>query len=298
MKTTVRQKFRAVLSGGNCIQCVSVFDPLSARIAQDLEFEAGIVGGSVASMLAMGAPDLNVLTLTELADQVRRVSRATTVPLVIDADDGFGNALSVMRTIQELDHAGAAAVTIEDSLLGGATRGAEPILVSREEGVGKIRAAIAARQDADLVVIARTNAAAAPVGEIRDRIDAYCQAGADAICLVGVQNRKHLCALSSEVAKPIMLVTYGSPEFASLSEIGRYGVRLRVDGHFPFFAALQAVYDTMSAIRRGTPAERLTGLASKQLVRELTRAAEYDGWGKAFLLPSPGDGRQEAPRPS
>ncbi len=298
MKAAARQKFRTVLSGGNCVQCVSVYDPLSARIAQDLEFEAGIIGGSVASMTAMGAPDLNVLTLTELADQVRRVSRAATIPLVIDADDGFGNALNVMRTIQELEYAGASAVTIEDSLLGGATHGAGQSLISLDEGVGKIRAAIAARQDPDLVVIARTDAAAAPVGDIRDRIDAYCRAGADAICLVGVKNRQHLCALSSEVAKPIMLVTYGSPEFACLREIGRYGVRLRVEGHFPFFAALQAVHDTLKAIRQGVPAERLTGLASKQLIRRLTRAAAYDDWGKAFLLPPHGVDRKKEIRPS
>src|SRR5258706_1838965 len=95
----------------------SVYDPISARIAQTLGCEAGLMGGSLASLAVLGAPDLIVITLTELAEQVRRSTRVSKVPLVIDGDHGYGNALNVMRTIEELDTAGAAAVSIEDTLL-------------------------------------------------------------------------------------------------------------------------------------------------------------------------------------
>src|SRR5512141_2213662 len=101
-----RERFRAVLSGEKCVHPGSVFDPISARIAEDLGFEIGMFAGSIASFTVLGAPDLVVLTLTEFAEQIRRITRAGTLPLLVDADHGYGNALSVMRTVEELEAAG------------------------------------------------------------------------------------------------------------------------------------------------------------------------------------------------
>src|SRR4051812_40665058 len=112
-----RQRLRQVLEGRHCVHPASVFDAMSGRIAEDLGFEVGMFAGSVAAMAVLGSPDLLVLTLTELAEQVRRIGRASTLPLLVDADHGYGNALSVMRTVQELETAGAAALTIEDTEL-------------------------------------------------------------------------------------------------------------------------------------------------------------------------------------
>src|SRR5580765_4398061 len=112
-----RKRLRAVLAGERCITMASVYDPITARLAERLGYEAGLIGGSMISYSVLGAPDLILLTLTELAEQVHRCARVSKVPLLIDADHGYGNALSVMRTIQELDAAGAAAVMIEDTLL-------------------------------------------------------------------------------------------------------------------------------------------------------------------------------------
>ena len=112
-----RNALRAVLTGSTCIRPGSVYDPTSIRIAQDLGFELGMFGGSVASLAVLGDPDITLITLTELAEQMRRMSRAASLPVLVDADHGYGNALNVRRTVQELETAGAAGLTIEDTLL-------------------------------------------------------------------------------------------------------------------------------------------------------------------------------------
>ena len=115
--TERRERFRAILGGANCIYPASVFDPVSARIAEDLGFELGMFAGSVASLVVLGAPDLTLITLTEFAEQAHRICRAGKLPLLVDADHGYGNALNVMRTVEELETAGIAALTIEDTAL-------------------------------------------------------------------------------------------------------------------------------------------------------------------------------------
>ena len=112
-----RSALRAVLAGPQCLRPASVYDAISMRIAADLGFEVGMLGGSVASLAILGDPDVALITLTELAEQVRRMTRAAPLPVVVDADHGYGNALNVRRTVQELEAAGAAALTIEDTVL-------------------------------------------------------------------------------------------------------------------------------------------------------------------------------------
>lgn len=146
--TDRRQRFRAILEGDRCVHPGSVFDPISARIAEDLGFEVGMFAGSIASGTVLGAPDLIVLTLTEFAQQIHRICRAGNLSLLVDADHGYGNALNVRRTVEELETAGVSCLTIEDTVLpvsfGGAGEGQ---LISLEEGVGKMKAALSARQD-------------------------------------------------------------------------------------------------------------------------------------------------------
>ena len=143
--TQRRLRYRSILAGDQCVHPASVFDPISARIAEDLGFEVGMLAGSIASGTVLGAPDLVVLTLSEFAQQIQRICRAGDLSLMVDADHGYGNALSVMRTVEELETAGVAALTIEDTVLpisfGGDS--AAP-LISLEEGVGKMKAALAA----------------------------------------------------------------------------------------------------------------------------------------------------------
>ena len=155
-----RARMRAILEGEGCIYPASVHDPISARLAQSVGFEAGMYAGSIASLAVLGAPDLILLTLTEFAEQALRINRASDLPVVADADHGYGNALNVMRTVQELEAAGLAALTIEDTLLPRPFGDATVRPMSIEEGVGKMKAAVAARTDPSMAILARTGAIA------------------------------------------------------------------------------------------------------------------------------------------
>src|SRR5512140_233556 len=134
--TERRERFRAILEGKTCIHPASVFDPVSARIAEDLGFELGMFAGSIASLVVLGAPDQTLITLTEFAEQAHRICRAGTLPLLVDADHGYGNALNVMRTVEELETAGVAALTIEDTVLPTSYGSSGPSLIPIAEGVG------------------------------------------------------------------------------------------------------------------------------------------------------------------
>src|ERR1700747_1605343 len=153
-----RKKLRSILSGSACVRPGSVYDAISIRIAEDLAFEVGMFGGSVASLAVLGDPDIALITLSELAEQMRRMSRASFLPVVVDADHGYGNALNVRRTIEELETAGAAGLPLEDTLLPHAFGQGGTQLIPLEEGVGKMKAALDARRDPSLVVIGRTGA--------------------------------------------------------------------------------------------------------------------------------------------
>ncbi len=282
--TERRQRFRALLSGERCVHPASVFDPVSARIAEDLGFEMGMFAGSVASMTVLGAPDVIVLTLSELADQAHRICRAGTLPLLVDADHGYGNALNVMRTVEALENAGVAGLSIEDTLLPEAHgSGGKARLVSIDEGVGKIRAAIEARSDPGLVIAGRTSAAGlTSTGDAAARVTAYEAAGADAIFLVGVRSRDDLDAIAGQVSAPL-IVGGVDPSLVELDYLGRRGVRICLQGHQPFAAAVQAVHRTLAALKHGTPPAELDDIAPKELMDRVMRRQDYARWTDEFL---------------
>src|SRR5262245_61360044 len=155
--TEQRTKLRTLLAGSKCYSPAGVYDPLSARVAEAVGYEIGMLAGRVVSNTMLAAPDLVLLTLTEVADQVRRIMRVSKLSLIVDADDGYGNALNVMRTVEELEHAGASALFIEDTRRYGQEERADE-LISIEEMVGKLRAALEARQDPSLVIVGRSAA--------------------------------------------------------------------------------------------------------------------------------------------
>ena len=183
-----RDALRSILSGSTCLRPGSVYDAISIRIAEDLGFEVGMFGGSVASLAVLGDPDIALITLTELAEQMRRMSRAAALPVLVDADHGYGNALNVRRTVEELETAGAAGLTIEDTLLPQAYGEAGTQLISLEEGVGKIKAALDARGDPSLVIVARTGAASiTSLDDAITRARAYEATGVDALFFNGIK---------------------------------------------------------------------------------------------------------------
>ena len=281
--TDRRQRFRAVLAGDQCIHPGSVFDPISARIAEELGFEVGMFAGSIASFTVLGAPDLIVLTLSEFAEQAYRINRAGKLPLLVDADHGYGNALNVMRTVQELETAGVAAMCVEDTLLPRAYGEKKPSLISLEEGVGKMRAALAAREDPSFVIVGRTSAAAITGTEdVLRRAKAYADAGVDALFFAGGMTREQLDALSSAVKIPLMLGGSGR-ELQDRDYLSSRRVRIALQGHQPFSAAVQAVYNTLKALREGTKPGDLQGIASAETMQRVTRDGDYKTWIEKFL---------------
>src|SRR6188474_549748 len=209
-----REALRSILNGSTCIRPGSVYDATSIRIAEDLGFELGMFGGSVASLVVLGDPDIALITLTELAEQMRRMSRAATLPVLVDADHGYGNALNVRRTVQELETAGAAGLTIEDTLLPQPFGQSGTQLIPIEEGVGKMKAALDGRGDPSLVVMGRTGTrgggpSAASLDDCVARAKAYEATGVDALFFTGLKTRAELEAISAATTLPIVL---GNPQ--------------------------------------------------------------------------------------
>jgi len=280
------QQLQALLAGERCVIAGSVFDPLSARIADEVGFEIGILGGSVASFAVLGAPDLILLTLSELAEQTRRICRASRLPVLIDADHGYGNSLNVMRSVQELAHAGASGLSIEDTLLPRAFgSGSTPQLIPLEEGVGKLRAAVAAARPAGIAVFARTSASA--INGIEDavlRLQAYERTGVDGIFLPQIKSRKELDTIAEGTTLPIIL---GNPhaDLADFDYLSSRRVRVCLRGHQGFSASVQALYDTAKAVYEGTAPEALRNVAPQSLMARLTRESEYERISNEFLKP-------------
>jgi len=281
--TDRRRRFRALLDGERCVHPGSVYDPISARIAEDLGFEVGMFAGSIASMTVLGAPDLIVLTLSEFAGQAYRINRAGNLSLLVDADHGYGNALNAKRTVEELETAGVAALSLEDTELPTPFGTTKPRLTSIAEGVGKMKGALAGRQDPALCVVGRTSAIS--IAGLEDTIargQAYEAAGVDALFFVGVRTRKDLDAISAATKLPLILGGI-SDEMADLGYLGARRVRVALQGHQPFSAAVQAVYTTLKALRDGVPTSKLERIASADLMKRVTRDDDYAGWTKEFL---------------
>lgn len=275
----LRAQFRALLKSNSCYHTASVFDPMSARIAKDLDFEVGILGGSVASLQVLAAPDFALITLSEFVEQATRIGRVARLPVIADADHGYGNALNTMRTVVELERAGLAALTLEDTLLPAQFGRKSTDLISIEEGVGKIRAAVEARVDPELAIIARTNAGVLEVDEVVRRTQAYEQAGADAICMVGVRDFEHLEQIAAHLSVPLMLVSYGNPALRDDVRLANLGVRVVVDGHAAYFAAIKATYDCLRE-QRGIAA---SDQSATELTHKYTHPEEYIIWAQQYM---------------
>jgi carboxyvinyl-carboxyphosphonate phosphorylmutase len=278
-----REKLRSIINGSSCIRPGSVYDATSIRIAEDLGFEVGMFGGSVASLAVLGDPDIALITLTELCEQMRRMSRASVLPVLVDADHGYGNALNVRRTVQELEAAGAAGLTIEDTLLPQAFGQTKTQLISLDEGVGKMKAAVDGRGDLSLVIMGRSGAASITgLDDAIARAKAYEATGVDALFFTGIKSRTELEAISAATRLPIVLG--GAPEeMTALDYLTKQRVRIALQGHAPFAAATQAVYETLKALREGASPKDLKGLASSELTSRAMREADVKARASALL---------------
>ena len=276
-----RQKLRAILSGDKCVHPAPVFDPMSIRMAEDIGFEIGMLGGSIASYVILGDPDITLMTQTEFAEQCRRICRASDLPLCVDADHGYGNALNVARTIIELETSGVAGLSIEDTLLP-APHASLPLakLISIEEMTGKLRAALAARRDPELCIFGRTHAGLCDGPELAERLKAMEACGVDALFIVGFKSREQLQAATAATSLPLVLG--GAPaDLKDLEGLASEGVRICLQGHPTWKAAVEGIYKTLVKMRTGTDVADVQPPAD--ILERYSRSAFYDA-GKADYL--------------
>ncbi|HEV7628445.1 MAG TPA: isocitrate lyase/PEP mutase family protein, partial [Streptomyces sp.] len=200
MKTTT--SLRQLLDGGNApLVLPGAPNALTARVVEESGFEAVYVSGAGVSNTYLGMPDLGLLSMSELAAHVSAMADAVSLPLVVDADTGFGNSLNVQRTVRALERAGAAGIQIEDQVSPKKCgHFADKEIVSTEEMAGKIRAAVDARTDDDLVVIARTDARAVEGIEAAcERAAAFSEAGADVLFVEAPTSREEMAHITRTV---------------------------------------------------------------------------------------------------
>jgi oxaloacetate decarboxylase len=281
-----RKRFRAVLQGTKCVSPASVFDPLSARIAEAVGYEIGMLAGSVASNSTLAAPDLIVLTLTEFADQIRRIMRASRLPLLVDADHGYGNALNVMRTVWELDHAGVSCMSIEDPSLPlrfGQGEGTDE-LISAAEMVGKLRAAVEARGSSDVLIAGRT--AALKVEGVEGtvaRVKAYAATGVDAIFVVGLETLDQLSAIQAAAGK-LPIIIGSAPASLKRDDLAARGARVLLQGHQPIAAAAKALREVYEHLHKGgAPADLKDKVITAKEMEALVSGDAHKRWIKDYL---------------
>jgi carboxyvinyl-carboxyphosphonate phosphorylmutase len=282
--TERRNRLRKLIAGNECLSPASVYDALSARVAKSVGFELGMLAGSVASNTTLGAPDLIVLTMTEFADQIRRITRASDLSLIVDADHGYGNALNVMRTVEECEHSGVSAMSIEDTVLPtrfGNTGGEE--LISIPEGVGKMKAALSARSDPALVIAGRTSALKVEGLEgTLARAKAYAEAGVDAIFLVGVETVEQVKAVHDATKLPVIVGS--APASIKREDFAAAGARVLLQGHQPIAAAVKALREVYEHLHKGgAPADLKSKVASNDEMNAVTRNDIWKGWQKDYL---------------
>ena len=278
--TAKRLALRAMLQGDVCVRPASTFDPLSALAAQEIGYPMGILAGSIASLSVLGAPDITLLTLSELVEQARRLCRVSDLPLLVDGDHGYGNALNVRRMVVELEAAGVSAVSVEDTLLPAAFgAGDTGQLVSIPEIAAKLRAALAARTDPSFVVMGRTHAAlAASRADLLARQAALQDVGIDALFITGLRDPADLDALAACATVPLVMGTMVAG--MDLAALAARKVRICLQGHEAFYQGIKAVYANLAQLQLGKDSSDAN---AQQLVKRLARTELHASWGKDYL---------------
>lgn len=281
--TEQRQRMRAILNGNQCLSPASVYDGLSARLAQDVGYTLGILAGSVSSNSTLASPDLIVLTLTEFADQIRRIMRASDISLLVDADHGYGNALNVMRTVIECEHAGVSAMSIEDTALPLRFGQEKDELISTPEMIGKLKAAVAARKDPSTVIAGRTAALKVEGTEATcARAKAYAACGVDCIFAVGVESLDQVKAIHEASKLPIIVGS--APASIKREAFFAAGARVLLQGHQPLAAAVKVLREVYTHLYNGgAPADLKSKIASNEEMDKMTHNDEYKQWIKSFM---------------
>ena len=281
----VRELFREVISRPHCTLAANIFDPLSARIAHMLGYEICVLSGSVGKVANLGVPDMVLSNMSDVVDHCRRITRIADVALMVDAEDGFGNAVNVVRTVREMEAAGVAAVEIEDNLVPRQFNVADPGLVSTEEQVGKLEAAVAARTDPTTVIVARSAALGlCPLDEALERIRAYSQTGAEAVMLTGSSSREQLEAAHSVTSLPLCVLNPPANARNDQAFLDANGVRILMLGNPTYAVAVKSIHDSLRHLKDGGTMEDLaSSQATPELLRQVNRTDEFIALQEQYL---------------
>ncbi|SFR15564.1 isocitrate lyase/PEP mutase family protein [Poseidonocella sedimentorum] len=243
--TKARATLRAILAGESCARPASVFDALSMRAAGALGFPLAMLGGSVAALAVLGAPDHQLLSLDEFAGLCRRITRGGPLPLLVDADHGFGNALNARRCVEELEVAGVAGMTLEDTDLPAPFGATGPRLIPLAEAEAKLRAALDARSDPGFVIVARTNARLQSTEALIARARAFGAAGADALFISASPDPETLAQAGEAAGLPLIIP---QPRWLTpQTDLAALGARICLTPHSTLPAALDAAWDSLAA---------------------------------------------------
>lgn len=288
MGGTKSRRLRELLSRDEILVVPGAYDALTARMIEKVGFDAVYMtgGGTVNSLT--GLPDNGLITLTEMAMNARYIAEATSVPVISDADTGYGNAVNVMRTVWEFERAGVAGIHIEDQVAPkrcGHLEGKE--VVSKEEMVGKIRAARAARNDSDFVIIARVDARAVlSFDEGVRRGQAYLEAGADVIFPEALENEEEFRGYAKAVKGPLLanMTEFGKSPCLSAKQFEEMGYKIVI---FPVTAlrmALKAVWEYLTILKeKGTQKDLVDRMFTRKELYELIDYDSFNAYERDFV---------------
>lgn len=252
-----RAKFRQLVESPEILVMPGAYDALSAKLVEASGFPVAYMTGYGQSASKLGAPDVGLMTMSEMAERAKDMCAAVSIPVICDGDTGFGNVVNLVRTVREYERAGAAAIQIEDQRMPkkcGHMLGRQ--VVDAQEMVSKIRAACAARHDPDFLIIARTDARTNHgVEEAIRRAKLYEQAGADIIFVESLESTEEMRLVNQAVTKPTIanMVEGGRSPYLSADELQALGYRLVVFPVLTLYAAMASVLDVLSELKdKGT----------------------------------------------
>jgi carboxyvinyl-carboxyphosphonate phosphorylmutase len=280
------ERLRKLLEDGRCTPAAPIFDPLSARVAELVGWEVAKLSGSVAKAADLAVPDgAPVANLSDLVDECRRTARVSDISLIVDADDGGGGVLNVLRTVRELEAAGVAAIEIEDNTVPlqlNTQAGRHAAFVSVGQQIAKLRAAAAARRNPSTLIVARTSALTElPLGEALERIKAYSGTGADAMMLPKrpPNGRSDYEEVHAVCELPLFILGLDAQESADKEFLAANRILVRYMGQPTFRAALRATYDSLRSLREeaGLPVEAAIE-SHDELLAQVTRKPDFLAW--------------------
>lgn len=245
---------RELLAGEKIIMAPGAYDAWSARLIEKAGFPVVYMTGYGVSASVLGRPDIGLISMQEMAEAAKNICNCTSVPVIADADNGYGSTLNVIRTFREYEMAGVAGIQLEDQVMPkrcGHMEGKQ--VIPKEEMAAKIRAAAYARQDPDTVIIARTDAVA--VNGYEDAIDralAYKEAGADVIFVEALQNQEQVRKTSELVDAPLFanMVEHGKTPLDTAEDLFKMGFRIAIYPVAPLYAATKAVSDMLAVLKK------------------------------------------------